>query len=216
MVRFTSKSSKLVLLLDHLLQFRSFWLTWLLLPRAAFTEWLKKSLDGALILCCHLVLRMYIFKLYFSWAFFGFQIYNKFCILRELASFVNRFIEIMAPVFSRNAWRCVWHMIQVYSLICGLFLRFSLMLFIFFGKYPCNFLWCYCGVLSEWFGAWMGPWLRFAEVCWGVLIIFPSFLHTISWSNFVIYSIISWTAGPWEDWGHRFAVDSASRDSNPR
>ncbi|KAF3337450.1 hypothetical protein FCM35_KLT18037 [Carex littledalei] len=23
-----------------------------------------------------------------------------------------QFVEIMAPVFSRNAWRCVWHMIQ--------------------------------------------------------------------------------------------------------
>lgn len=30
------------------------------------------------------------------------------------------FIEIMAPVFSRDAWRCVWHMIQVP--ICSLFL----------------------------------------------------------------------------------------------
>lgn len=27
--------------------------------------------------------------------------------------FANRFVEIMAPVFSREAWRCVWHMIQV-------------------------------------------------------------------------------------------------------
>ncbi|RRT54356.1 hypothetical protein B296_00044242 [Ensete ventricosum] len=26
---------------------------------------------------------------------------------------MNRFVEIMAPVFSRDAWRCVWHMIQV-------------------------------------------------------------------------------------------------------
>ena len=25
----------------------------------------------------------------------------------------RRFVEIMAPVFSRTAWRCVWHMIQV-------------------------------------------------------------------------------------------------------
>ena len=25
----------------------------------------------------------------------------------------HRFVEIMAPVFSREAWRCVWHMIQV-------------------------------------------------------------------------------------------------------
>ncbi|RRT82107.1 hypothetical protein B296_00001043 [Ensete ventricosum] len=26
---------------------------------------------------------------------------------------LNRFVEIMATVFSRDAWRCVWHMIQV-------------------------------------------------------------------------------------------------------
>ncbi|KAG5527154.1 hypothetical protein RHGRI_028163 [Rhododendron griersonianum] len=25
---------------------------------------------------------------------------------------VHKFVEIMAPVFSRDAWRCVWHMIQ--------------------------------------------------------------------------------------------------------
>ena len=24
-----------------------------------------------------------------------------------------RYVEVMAPVFSRAAWRCVWHMIQV-------------------------------------------------------------------------------------------------------
>ena len=28
-------------------------------------------------------------------------------------SAVCRFVEIMAPVFSREAWRCVWYMIQV-------------------------------------------------------------------------------------------------------
>ncbi|KAI4384198.1 hypothetical protein MLD38_002383 [Melastoma candidum] len=28
----------------------------------------------------------------------------------------KRFVEIMAPVFSKEAWRCVWHMLQVYSL----------------------------------------------------------------------------------------------------
>jgi hypothetical protein len=27
--------------------------------------------------------------------------------------FYYSFVEIMAPVFSRDAWRCVWHMIQV-------------------------------------------------------------------------------------------------------
>lgn len=28
---------------------------------------------------------------------------------------MSRFVEIMATVFSRDAWRCVWHMIQVYN-----------------------------------------------------------------------------------------------------
>jgi hypothetical protein len=32
--------------------------------------------------------------------------------LNMLCSF--SFVEIMAPVFSREAWRCVWHMIQVF------------------------------------------------------------------------------------------------------
>ncbi|KAG5015577.1 hypothetical protein JHK85_021713 [Glycine max] len=31
---------------------------------------------------------------------------------RREHSEVHKFVEIMAPVFSRNAWRCVWHMIQ--------------------------------------------------------------------------------------------------------
>ncbi|CAN4079184.1 unnamed protein product [Withania somnifera] len=35
------------------------------------------------------------------------------------------FVEIMAPVFSREAWRCVWHMIQV-SIIKDLGLDFAL------------------------------------------------------------------------------------------
>ncbi|KMS96996.1 hypothetical protein BVRB_7g179450, partial [Beta vulgaris subsp. vulgaris] len=35
------------------------------------------------------------------------------------------FIEIMAPVFSRNAWRCVWHMIQN-DLVHGWGLDFAL------------------------------------------------------------------------------------------
>lgn len=32
-----------------------------------------------------------------------------------LAYLMLRFVEIMATVFSRNAWRCAWHMIQVCS-----------------------------------------------------------------------------------------------------
>jgi hypothetical protein len=29
------------------------------------------------------------------------------------SNLIRRFVEIMATVFSRDAWRCVWHMIQV-------------------------------------------------------------------------------------------------------
>ncbi|CAL4899505.1 unnamed protein product [Urochloa decumbens] len=38
---------------------------------------------------------------------------------------VHKFVEIMAPVFSRNAWRCVWHMIQN-DLVHGWGLDFAL------------------------------------------------------------------------------------------
>jgi hypothetical protein len=34
------------------------------------------------------------------------------------------FVEIMAPVFSRNAWRCIWYIIQV-SEMYGLLGRFD-------------------------------------------------------------------------------------------
>ncbi|XP_042048622.1 uncharacterized protein LOC121794505 isoform X1 [Salvia splendens] len=37
------------------------------------------------------------------------------------------FVEIMAPVFSREAWRCVWHMIQN-DLVHGWGLDFALSL----------------------------------------------------------------------------------------
>jgi hypothetical protein len=35
-----------------------------------------------------------------------------------------RFVEIMAPVFSRKAWRCIWYIIQV-SEMYGLLGRFD-------------------------------------------------------------------------------------------
>lgn len=40
---------------------------------------------------------------------------------------LNRWVEMMAPVFSRAAWRCVWYMIQVtinYYIKCCPFLFF--------------------------------------------------------------------------------------------
>ena len=33
--------------------------------------------------------------------------------LKDTMELRCRFVEVMAPVFSREAWRCVWHMIQV-------------------------------------------------------------------------------------------------------
>ncbi|KAH7856916.1 hypothetical protein Vadar_006850 [Vaccinium darrowii] len=38
---------------------------------------------------------------------------------------VHKFVEIMAPVFSRNAWRCVWHLVQN-DLVHGWGLDFAL------------------------------------------------------------------------------------------
>ncbi|EMS57723.1 hypothetical protein TRIUR3_08625 [Triticum urartu] len=32
--------------------------------------------------------------------------------VRRNGSEMHKFVEVMAPVFSRDAWRCVWHMIQ--------------------------------------------------------------------------------------------------------
>ena len=33
---------------------------------------------------------------------------------------LNSWVEMMAPVFSRAAWKCVWHMIQVLQLVIKL------------------------------------------------------------------------------------------------
>lgn len=30
-----------------------------------------------------------------------------------------RFVEMMVPVFTRKAWKCVWHMIQVPTALLG-------------------------------------------------------------------------------------------------
>lgn len=74
--------------------------------------------------------------------------------------FVNgRFVEIMAPVFSRDAWRCVWHMLQVFS--------------IFISPIYFFFKWCFeklprwwekkilkvlVFMIAEWLSPWMGSW----------------------------------------------------------
>ncbi|KAG5535842.1 hypothetical protein RHGRI_023568 [Rhododendron griersonianum] len=39
------------------------------------------------------------------------------CFADYLLLKIHRFVEIMAPVFSRDAWHCVWRMIQVQNII---------------------------------------------------------------------------------------------------
>lgn len=67
---------------------------------------------GVLAPFCHHVQRMVTLNIviksnYLHW---------KHEALKVLRSYlwISRFVEIMAPVFSREAWRCVWHMIQVF------------------------------------------------------------------------------------------------------
>ncbi|KAF3337452.1 hypothetical protein FCM35_KLT18039 [Carex littledalei] len=53
------------------------------------------------------------------------EVHNSFINFVLLSMITHRFIEIMAPVFSKDAWRCVWHMIQN-DLIHGWGLDFTL------------------------------------------------------------------------------------------
>jgi len=82
------------------------------------------------------------------------------------------FVEIMATVFSRDAWRCVWHMIQVilmasYSLGCFLYMQQTIWVNEFF-------------VTAEWFDSWMGSWFCASKMCGGINL----------WGN----SLIVWIA----------------------
>lgn len=66
------------------------------------------------------------------------------------------FIEIMAPVFSRDAWRCVWHMIQVETCHLYLFHHFhTQFLVLLLVNYAILLTWEF----TEWLGSWLGPWL---------------------------------------------------------
>ena len=67
-----------------------------------------KNQAGAKTLICHLVLRM---TLNMD-KFLNVVILSLFFLI-----FFYRFVEIMAPVFSRDAWRCVWHLIQACVLL---------------------------------------------------------------------------------------------------
>ena len=79
-----------------------------------------------------------------------------------------RFVEIMAPVFSREAWRCVWHMIQVQRMtltwenVVGASISACI---------KCNLCLpnsnCLLYGLVEWLSSWMGSRLCCSKMCWG-------------------------------------------------
>ena len=76
-----------------------------------------------------------------------------------------RFVEIMAPVFSKDAWRCVWHMIQVH-----------LSYFHFWILQRPSFL-RNCSMLildAEWLGSRLGPGFCSQEMCGGMLCLWQS------------------------------------------
>lgn len=62
-----------------------------------------KNQAGAKTLICRLVLRMTLN----TEKFLNVAILSLFFMI-----FFYRFVEIMAPVFSRDAWSCVWYLIQ--------------------------------------------------------------------------------------------------------
>ena len=123
----------------------------------------------------------------------------------------------MAPVFSRDAWRCVWHMIQVWtnilyfsslSLACCTILKLP-----YFEN--CRMTWSMGGVLTL-------PWENVYTwvTCLLFFFYFPfSSLIINSWSDcickFLLNNILLFlkTACTWEDWSCRFAVDCSSRCS---
>jgi len=49
-----------------------------------------------------------------------FCIYNHVMNDTEISLKLGRFVEGMAPVFSRSAWDCTWHLIQVFSMPIGI------------------------------------------------------------------------------------------------
>lgn len=83
-----------------------------------WTEKLKKNQDGAVIHIYHHVLRKALYTL---------SLFSQAIIFAKRVCFLTcRFVEIMAPVFSREAWRCVWHMIQVFVYLKNLCQPFTL------------------------------------------------------------------------------------------
>lgn len=97
-------------------------ISWLATSNKILHEWsidshlsgkARRNLEGVLTLIFRHALRMD------PRLFHGLQHSQRHATYRLITSClvracVRRFIEIMAPVFSRDAWRCTWHLIQVY------------------------------------------------------------------------------------------------------
>jgi hypothetical protein len=60
-----------------------------------------------------------------------------------------RFVEVMVPVFSRDAWRCVWHMMQVRTLV-SIFVITGLTFFTCLNEewFGCRMTWSMHGFLT--------------------------------------------------------------------
>lgn len=113
-----------------------------------------------------------------------------------------RFVEIMATVFSRDAWRCAWHMIQVFSSLFLLSLSLHSFICNFERHYhQCRTTWFTDGVLILLFG---DAWRYFVDnrtfSCCILILQFNFFRN-------------SDPGGSRENWSRGFAMDRSPRDS---
>lgn len=107
----------------------------------------------------------------------------------------------MAPVFSRNAWRCTWHMIQVHS-PSVVFLSFLLLYHRYNNLNYCvnpRMTWSMVGVLT----------LHFKDVL--RLVFIP--LYATQSLCFRHQKHLSWFVATcsWEDWSRRCSTHCSSR-----
>lgn len=116
--------------------------------------------------------------------------------LRILFPCECRFVEIMAPVFSRDAWRCAWHMIQVRNHCANVVNYHLLELFLSFLSFPpchvaaksyclslyCRMTWSMGGVLTLLLeNVWM--WVICFHPMIYFFLYFFCFLLALSWWN---------------------------------
>lgn len=120
----------------------------------------------------------------------------------------------MAPVFSREAWRCIWHMLQV---------SFGYPLTPHF-KIPCIFstvnlsdILQFLVFALEWSGPWLGSWLPTQTMC-GCEGVTSS--HFLLWFKYRYSEILTalplnfisfWTACTWKDRSYWCTVDCSPR-----